>query len=324
VANDLTPTPSPEKVWWRSILIWTGLVQTVVAILDFLPTQEAIPEGWHKYIGLAAGILTIAARGLRPNDPISRRLIAWLVWLACGASILLVSASVLAETVVLPTSGKAVGYVRSDTPGKWIVLGAGLVPIKPSIHEGGKVCIFEGDSGAYAAIKIPPGDTDQPEVHSVILGSAGPAPKPPVIPKPDDPTPAPTITEKLGFVTLARDQGEKVAPAEWKAKAHVIADNFEGVSGGLAAGRFQAATPNATIVLAQDAILQTNRATIGGVGSAGRAAWLPFFEAWKVKSDTLASSGKLTKPEDYGQAYSETAAGLRLIVLPGATYRVSP
>jgi hypothetical protein len=326
VANDPTPPPGTDKPWWQSVIIWAGVIQTFIAILDFLPTQEAIPEGWHKYIALVAGVLTILARGFRPNDPIARRLLLWLVGIGAALAVAFGSvAACWAETKVLPPPGQFAGVVISTEPGKWFALSAAFEPTTVDVRDGGKVCIIVGPAGKYAAVRTPPGDGQQ-EVHVLTLGAAGPVPKPDdkpqPKPKPDDPVPSPA-EDKLGFVQLSRDQATKIAPPAEKAKAAAVADNFEGVAGGLAAGRFQAATPAKTIELAQEAIVVANRATIGGVGTAGREAWLPFFTAWKVKADTLVPAGKLIRPEDYVQAYTETAAGLRL-VNPGERNRVGP
>lgn len=115
-------------------------------------------------------------------------------WILFSAACL----SLVCGAEVLPTTGKSVGVVTSETAGKWVVFAEGFLPVSPKILEGGKVCVFEGPAGRYAVLRIPPGN-EQPEVSIVVLGGAAPSPPsppifppvvppaPPVPPKPDPP-----------------------------------------------------------------------------------------------------------------------------------------
>lgn len=128
------------------------------------------------------------------------------------ALVLLLCGVVRAETVVLPTIGKAVGVVTSDEPGKWIVMAADFSPVSPDIRDGGKVCIFEGLPGRYAVFLIPPGD-GQPRVSVVILGGVVPPPPSPTPtpPAPPNPTPGPQPTPPAGkrTITIIREAQEQ-------------------------------------------------------------------------------------------------------------------
>lgn len=82
---------------------------------------------------------------------------------------------------VLPSAGKAAGFVSAPEPGKWIVFATGFMPVQPTLVDGGKSIVFEGEAGEYAVIYLPPGDA-QPLVQKVVLGGVAPQPDPPVPP----------------------------------------------------------------------------------------------------------------------------------------------
>lgn len=315
----LPPDPPPGKPLTHSWTLYFNIAVTLLmALIPAIMDTEVVRDhpGLVKWLAFALVIVTTVGNVLlriRTTEPINK-LFGWLLVIA----LVLMPGSLMADTKIFPSAGKAVGFVQSSEAGKWIVLAADFAPVSPLVLDGGKSCMFEGTSGKYAVFRIPPGDA-QPEISIVILGGAGPAPIPTPIPTPT-PTPTPTpvpiptptpapINEKLGFATLARDQALKLTTDE-RAKAPAVADNFEGVSGQLAAGAFPATPTKTSVELANAALVEKNRATIGGPGTAGRTAWLPFFQAWQVKADTA----KLAKNEDYVQAFSETAAGLRLSV----------
>jgi hypothetical protein len=100
-----------------------------------------------------------------------------------------------AADVVLPSPGKAVGVVRSDEAGKWIVLSSKMFPVAPVILDDGKACFFEGEPGTYAVIKIPAGD-GQPSVNTITLGTPAP-PSPPPGPSPPNPPPVPPTPQPV-------------------------------------------------------------------------------------------------------------------------------
>ncbi len=83
---------------------------------------------------------------------------------------------------VLPTPGKAVGFVSSPEAGKWIVISAGeFLPVPITALDGGKAIVFEAAPGKYGVFFFPPGDA-QPIVQVVVLGGAAPQPDPTPVP----------------------------------------------------------------------------------------------------------------------------------------------
>jgi len=97
---------------------------------------------------------------------------------------------------VLPSAGKAVGFVRDDTPGFWLVLSADLSPVDAKFFEGDDAkgyrgCVFDGGPGRYMAIKI---ENGRPKTFPVLLGGVAPTPIPPQ-PVPPGPTPVPPKPE---------------------------------------------------------------------------------------------------------------------------------
>jgi hypothetical protein len=103
-----------------------------------------------------------------------------------------------AADTILPSSGKAVGVVRTETPGTWAVLSKDFQPVQVTQLEGDKdagwrTCIFEGiPGGAYAVIKSEKGSL---QIFPVTLGGVlpkpGPGPEPEPKPKPEPPPPPP-------------------------------------------------------------------------------------------------------------------------------------
>jgi hypothetical protein len=137
--------------------------------------------------------------------------------IALAAAVLaLLPATLLADTTVLPSSGKAVGVVRSSEPGKWIVLSADFTPVQPIVLDDGKACIFEGPAGRYAVFLIPPGES-QPQISIVVLGGVSPVPPAPVPPgptPPDPPSPTPPDPTPAGprGIAIIRETAETSAP----------------------------------------------------------------------------------------------------------------
>lgn len=53
------------KPIWQSKTFWVGIIQTLIAILSFIPTVEGVvPDAWLRYVLLGAGVLTIILRQL--------------------------------------------------------------------------------------------------------------------------------------------------------------------------------------------------------------------------------------------------------------------
>lgn len=89
----------------------------------------------------------------------------------------------------------------------------------------------------------------------------------------------------------------------YRPKAGEVADNFDAVASKLAAGSIT------TIKVAQDELREMNRGTLDVTA---RTAWLPWFTAWQTKADAMNKAGTLSTNAHYVQAFTETAAGLRL------------
>lgn len=123
---------------------------------------------------------------------------------ACGlaAFLLLLCAAVAhGQLTVLPTPGKAVGFVSAPEAGKWIVISAGeFLPVPCTAVDGGKAIVFEAPPGKYGIFFFPPGDA-QPIVQVVMLGKVDPGP---------DPTPVPPGTRHA----VVWEQSEQRTPAQ--------------------------------------------------------------------------------------------------------------
>lgn len=161
--------------------------------------------------------------------------------------------------------------------------------------------------GQSTLIKIVPGATKdiEPAVSyfHFQMGDVVVVPDKPV-PTPDKPIPAPDtpIVEKLGYVTLALTEGNKL-PAASRGLATKIADNFEAVGAKLSA------TAAMTVPEALAELTKRNKETLG----AERAVWLPWFLAWQAKTDAMLADGTIATKPDYASAFAETATGLRKV-----------
>lgn len=104
--------------------------------------------------------------------------------------VLLLLASAALGADVLPSAGKAVGFIRDDTPGFWLVLAQDFTPVEAKFFEGDdktgyRGCVFEGPPGGrYMAIKIEQG---RPKTFPLVLTGAVPSP----VPVPPGPGPEP-------------------------------------------------------------------------------------------------------------------------------------
>lgn len=72
--QDKPAQPSVEvavKPIWQSKTFWVGIIQTIIAILTFVPTVDGVVgDEWLRYILLASGILTVVLRQLT-EGPVS-------------------------------------------------------------------------------------------------------------------------------------------------------------------------------------------------------------------------------------------------------------
>lgn len=191
---------------------------------------------------------------------------------------------------VLPTPGRLLGLVQSDTAGKWIVLSSDLMPVQPVVREEGKLCFFEGPAGRYAVIQILAGD-GQPVVSTVILGSVTP-PGPDPVPDP----PSPVLTQRSIAV---RDAANKAtADANRADTATKLATLYGEVARKVRAGEIKGADSIAFVAkTGADMLISGNTAT-----------WQPFREVLSNQFAALLQEGG--KDADYAKLLDEVSAGL--------------
>jgi hypothetical protein len=132
----------------------------------------------------------------------------------------------------------------------------------------------------------------EPVVVTVVVGGAPPIPPGPNPPEPD---PQPTPPNLTGFAKLAFDKSRVYTAAE-RGK---VADNFEGTAARIAAGELR------TVADANAALKDENARDVN------RTTWLPFFQAWAAEADAQNKAGTLRTPDEYAQAFRDTAEGLR-------------
>jgi len=216
--------------------------------------------------------------------------------------LLLAAATASAQDfVTLPEAGKLLGYVGQKEPGGWLVLGpGGFKQVTPTITDGGKAVVWQGDAGEYLVLYFPPvpaGSIIQPLTTTITLGQVTP---------PTPPPPPDTIPEgKFGLGPKAYRWASAVA-AEHRKAAGKLADNFEAVASGMAAGAYK--TPKD----ANQELTGRNRVVLGNDGAPLLEAWRPWFVAWQQEVDGLIAAGRVkVTVEDYQVLYRETVLGLR-------------
>lgn len=207
---------------------------------------------------------------------------------------LLLCSPVAGQLIVLPTTGKSVGAVTAPEAGKWLVFGPNsLKSVQPTVLDGGKCCLFEGLSGEYAVVFLPPGDTAQPLVANLVLGGTAPLP-----PDPVDPVDPLSI-----FARQVRDWCLALVPAASRGKAAALAQSFSTVSSQMAAGTL--ATPEAVI----KATYEANLAVLGN----DREQWALFREKLRVELNARSKAGTLQTIPQHMAVWDEIAAGLRAV-----------
>lgn len=218
----------------------------------------------------------------------------WLaVLLACWASL---AAAQPFQT--LPEPGKFLGYVATEQPGKWLVFGpGGFTVVQPTVLEGGKAIIWQGDAGEYAAVFFPPGDTVQPLVQKVTLGTIIP-PLPPTPPTPPTPPPGPPLS---ALAAQTRDWVITLVPPTAAIRCELVAQSFSAISSQMAAGTL--AEPAKIIAATRDA----NQAAVGEL----RDAWLPFFQKVRKYLNAESAAGRLATLAQHQAVWNDLAAGLR-------------
>lgn len=134
-----------------------------------------------------------------------------------------------AKLTVLPAEGRSVGVVRTQTAGRWFVLGPKLAPVQAEAFKlspeagGGSVIFWEGDPGTtFTVLFVPDHVSEGLAATAVTLGGTAPA-------DPDDPDPPPGPDPKADQVTIVTE-GQESLPA---AQQEIV--NGEGVRSAAAA-----------------------------------------------------------------------------------------
>ena len=178
--------------------------------------------------------------------------------------------------------------VETSTRGEWAFTGP---PGQYSI----RISSFTEGTG-FSAV------TGTVNIGGVVPPGPNPQPQP-------DPNPNPNLPEgKYGFAPLMYDAIVKKVPRDVAVKyAGQIADNFESIAAGIAAGSWKTPTE------ANKELTGKNRFTFSG-DDAALQAWVPFFEAWSARATELNKAGKLPNiAAEYAAVYRETETALRAI-----------
>lgn len=206
---------------------------------------------------------------------------------ACFLLVFLAALAVAQDFTTLPSEGKYLGYVATPQPGKWLVFGpGGFKPVQATVLEGGKVVLWQGDTGEYAVIYLPAGEA-QPLVAVVQLGK--------VIPPPPPPPPLSPLAKQT------RDWATTLVPTEARLKCESVAQSLDAISSRMAAGTLT--DPAKIIAATRDA----NQAAVGEM----RGVWLPFFEEVRKYLNAEAAAGRLKTLEQHQAVWKDVAAGLR-------------
>ena len=188
-----------------------------------------------------------------------------------------------------------VDVVATSSPAEWVFTGP---PGRYSI----RLTSFAANTGFHAVTgTVIIGGTPVPNPNPNPGPGPGPNPNP-------NPQPNPSIPEgKYGFGPAMFKIVNEQVPADMKKYAPQIADAFEGVAAGIAAGSFT--TPDA----ANKELAGRNRFIFEGK-PADLEKWKVFFTAWSNKATELNKSGKLPNiAAEYAVVYRETMEGLRAI-----------
>jgi hypothetical protein len=121
----------------------------------------------------------------------------------------------------------------------------------------------------------------------------------------NNPGPNPIPEGKYGFGSSMYDVIKSKVPNQYWQYASGLADNFEGVASGQAAGAFPTPSAMNTELAGRNRLTLKNDQTIIN-------AWLPFFQAWADRASSLNKEGKLANiGDEYAIVYRETVLALR-------------
>jgi hypothetical protein len=268
---------------------------------------------------LIGGVFIVSAKS--PLSPLALlSVIAWLLSLSTTNEAVIAQQPLRGDHDVV---AKIVGPTKSE-PGDLIVLDASS-SVNVDVYkwmlanssksflpvEGGTKLVFaSGTPGDYKFILAVAGLHDgkadlSVAEHIVTNGRPGPTPpSPPTPPEPNPPTPptppVPPTPSLIGFAKLAYEEGTKVAQP-YRGMAELFSRNFD------VQRRDLELTPTLTVEEANANLKTMNQAVINAQPNQieARAAWLPFFTAWKNEADK-----SLKTKDQYMAAFDDTAKGL--------------
>jgi hypothetical protein len=120
-----------------------------------------------------------------------------------------------------------------------------------------------------------------------------------------NPIPNPIPAGKYGFGPSMYEVIKQKVPNQYWQYAPALADNFESVASGQAAGSYPTPSAMNTELAGRNRLTLKNDQTIIN-------AWLPFFQAWADKASALNKEGKLPNiGDEYATVYRETTLALR-------------
>jgi hypothetical protein len=170
--------------------------------------------------------------------------------------------------------------------------------------------VFTGPPGQYSIrlTSFDPNTGFNATTGTVTIGTNPNPPTPPNPPGPPNPPVPPDVVipeGKYGFGPLSYNVVTTQVTADYRSYASKLADNFEAVAAGIAAGSYK--TPDE----ANKELAGRNRFTFSSDPTA-LTAWMPFFNAWSAKTTELNKAGKLPNmAAEYALVYKETSVGLR-------------
>ena len=138
----------------------------------------------------------------------------------------------------------------------------------------------------------------------VAVGNGGSSNKTVTVNVSNNPLPPPP-SDKYGFGPAMHEVIKTKIPKEYISYAAGLADNFEGVASGVAAGSWKTPNEMNTELAGRNRLTLKNDQTIIN-------AWMPFFQAWTERTSALNREGKLPNlADEYRIVYLETVTALR-------------
>lgn len=171
--------------------------------------------------------------------------------------------------------------------------------------DGGRRCVFaSGTPGKYVfVLAAVTGGELSVTTHTLQVSSAGPSPPPEPEPGPG-PLPTPLPDGKYCLAAFARDSASTLValpPARLRQTAESLANSFASIASAIAAGTLRDASAILT------ATREANNAALGD----DREAWQSWGAGLAKKLQELHEAKRLATANDYKDAWTEIATGLR-------------